>query len=321
MGAGHYDRQGLTPDGSCELRRSTLQEEPEVDATLPPALRFGAELRRSRVGRGWSQDELARRMQYSAGLVSYVERARKPVSLNFAVKADEVFGAGGRFEELFRRYLAANLLEGFEEFAEAEGKCRRLQAYELGVIPGLFQTPAYASALAAAAVQRSGISQEQADARVGFLAVRQKLLDRPVPPLVHVVMDESCIRRPVGGPAVMEAQLAHLEKLAKHPRITIQVAPFDLGEYAPFTMPLVLLTLPNRVVIGYAESQARGHLERNRDTVTAWARDYDQLQVESLSTVASLALIQAVRKELSHEQDHRLVDGPVGEEQLQQQRR
>ncbi len=276
-----------------------VSDDGEVDGASSPALRFGEELRRSRRARGWSQLALAARMGYSGGLLSYVERGKKPVTLNLAVRADQVFGTGERFQQLWRQYSNASLLEGFAEFTAAEARCRRLRTFELGVVPGLFQTPAYASALAAAAVQRGSITQAQADARVAFLATRQGLLVRPDAPYVHAVLDESCIRRPVGGPAVMAEQLGYLEELAGRPRITLQIAPFDIGERAPFTMPLVLLDLPGRVVVGYAESQGRGHLERGRDTVSTWSREYDLLQVESLSTAASLTRVRVVRKELS----------------------
>ncbi|MFJ5231865.1 helix-turn-helix domain-containing protein [Kitasatospora sp. NPDC088391] len=276
-----------------------MSEDQEIDGTSSPALRFGEEFRRSRRARGWSQTDVGARMGYSGGLLSYVERGKKPVTLNLAVKADQVFGTGERFQQLWRQYSNASLLEGFAEFVAEEARCRRLRIFGLGLVPGLFQTPAYASAIAAAAVQRGSINEEQADARVALLANRQTLLDRPSPPFVHVVLDESCLRRPVGGNAVMAEQLNHLEGLAARPGITVQTAPFDLGERAPFTMPLMLLDLPDRVVVGYAESQARSHLERTRDTVATWSREYDLLQVEALSTVASLAMIRAVRKELS----------------------
>ncbi|MFD0562390.1 DUF5753 domain-containing protein [Kitasatospora saccharophila] len=191
------------------------------------------------------------------------------------------------------------MLEGFAEFTAAEARCRRMRTFGIGVIQGLLQIPAYASALANAAAQRGSITQEQADARVAFLAGRQSLLSRSNPPFIHAVIDESCIRRPIGGRAVMAEQLRYLEELAAQPWITIQIAPFDLGERTPFTMPLVLLDLPDRAVVGYAESQARGYLERSRETVSAWSREYDLLQVESLSTVASLARARALRKEFS----------------------
>lgn len=246
----------------------------------------------------WSQTELGRRMGFSNAMVSYVERAKKPVTHNFAVRADEVFGTGGTFYELWRRYSRASLLEGFAEFAEAEARCRRLRTFELGVIPGLFQTPAYAAALEAASVRRGSISQDQADERVAFLVQRQQLLEQKAPPTIHAVLDQSCLLRPIGGRAVMRAQFDHLESLADRSNITVQVAPFELAEQRPFMLPVVLLTLPDRSVVGYAESQLRGYLERGRAPITAWEEDYDQLQVESLSTVASLAMIRAVRKDL-----------------------
>ncbi|MEV7781997.1 helix-turn-helix transcriptional regulator [Kitasatospora sp. NPDC088351] len=272
--------------------------ESEIDPSSSPAARFSAEVRRSRRARGWSQSELARRMGFSPSLVSYLERGKRPPTKHFAVKADEAFGAAGEFAELYRRYTRAALLEGFAEFAEAEARCRRLRRFELSVVPGLFQTPAYTTALALAAVERGSITRDQADERVAFLANRQQLLEKKSPPVIHTVMDQSCLARPVGGRDVMLAQLDHLEDLARRPHVTIQVAPFSLGEHVPFTMPVVLLTLPDHTVIGYAESQARGHLERSREAVAAWERDYDQLQVESLSKVASLAMIRAVRKGL-----------------------
>ncbi len=237
-------------------------------------------------------------MGYSHGLVSYVERAKKPVTLKFAVAADRVFETGGLFKELWRRISNASLLEGFAEFTEAEARCRKLRTFELGVIPGLMQTLDYAAALEAGSVRRGSITQEQADGRVEFLAGRQKLLEKDPPPTIHAVLDESCLLRTVGGPGVMGPQLDHLLALAERPNVTIQVAPFRLGEQRPFLLPVVLLTLPDRSVVGYAEAHSRGHLERGRESLTGWEEDYDHLRVESLDTAASLAVIRAVRKEL-----------------------
>ncbi|MFB7613940.1 Scr1 family TA system antitoxin-like transcriptional regulator [Kitasatospora sp. NPDC056181] len=274
-------------------------DEPLVDASSSPAVRFGRELHRSRRARGWSQVGLSKRMGYSNTLVSYVERAKRPPTRNFAVKADEVFESGGAFFELWRRYAKASLLEGFPEYADAEARCRRLRSFGLTVVTGLFQVPEYAQALAYAAVERGAIRAAEAEERVDFLASRQSLLDRKSPPLIHAVLDESCLVRPVGGYAVMFKQLDRIAELASRPNVTIQVAPFHLGEHLPFTMPVTLLDLPDGSVVGYAESHARGHLERTRERVVAWEREYDQLVVEALPKAASLALIHKARKELA----------------------
>ena len=147
-------------------------------------------------------------------------------------------------------------------------------------------------------MRRGAIAQQQADERVTFLATRQALLDRSPAPTFHAVLDESCLRRTVGGNDTMARQLRHLEDMTTRPRVIIQVAPFRIGERAPFTMPVWLLTLSDRTVLGYAESQQRGYLERESDTVAAWERDYDWLQVEALSQADSLSLIQEARKDL-----------------------
>ncbi len=238
-------------------------------------------------------------MGYSNTLVSLIERAKRPPTRNFAVKADQVFETGRAFVELWRQYTSAALLEGFAEFAECEARCRRLRSFQTGVIPGLFQTPEYATVLAAAAVRRGSITQSQADERVAFLVARQRrVLERPTPPIIHSVMDESCVTRLVGGPRVMARQLDHLASMTDRPNVTLQVAPLSLGELTPFVFPLVLLTQPDRSVIGYSETNARGYLERDSTICAAWERDYDQLLVESQSTVASLKSISTVRKGL-----------------------
>ncbi|MEU3569245.1 helix-turn-helix transcriptional regulator [Kitasatospora sp. NPDC036755] len=270
----------------------------EDDQSLSPAVRFGNELRRQRRARGWSQAALGKRMGYSHGLISYLEGAKKPVTRKFAVEADRAFDTGGLFVELWRRISNASLLEGFEEYVEAEARCLKIRTFELNVIPGLFQTEAYATALASAAILRGSITKAQAKERVDLLMGRQQVLRRIAPPMVHVVMDESCLLRPVGGRDVMLGQLQHLENLAELPNVTLQVAPFALGEHVPFTMPIVLLTLRDRSIVGYAESQARGIVERGRKAVDAWDSDYDQLQVESLPKVASLDVIRTARKDL-----------------------
>jgi hypothetical protein len=115
---------------------------------------------------------------------------------------------------------------------------------------------------------------------------------------MHVVLEEGCLYRTVGGPKVMANELLHLEELAQRPNITMQVAPFSMGEEVPFPLPVVLLDMPDQSMVGYAESTARGHVERSRTTLAAWSRAYDHLQVEALPTAASLAMIRKARKEL-----------------------
>ncbi|MET7357590.1 helix-turn-helix transcriptional regulator [Streptomyces sp. NPDC005562] len=268
----------------------------ELDPDSSPQAAFGARLRSSREEREWTQDELADRMGYSSTHISAVETGRKLPTLRLARSADNAFGGGDRFERAFRKVRHAGLLEGFPQFVEHEAQAAEIRLYEVGVIPGLLQTPEYAAVLAQSAVKRRAITDEQAEERVTLIAERQATLDRTPSPLVFVVLDESCLRRPIGEPAVMNAQLDRLAEFAELPNTVLQVAPFDMGARRPFDLPVTVLTLPDRSLMSYAESAQRGHLERESTFVLPILTAYHQLQAESRSQAETVAMISTLRK-------------------------
>ncbi|MGW5067788.1 helix-turn-helix domain-containing protein [Streptomyces cyaneofuscatus] len=261
-----------------------------------PEMAFGLQLRQARDVRGWTQDELAARMGCSGTHVSAVETGRRSPTARFAKSADRALGTGDKFQLMVHAINHRALLEGFPDYVRYEGRAVELRLYNIGIIPGLLQTPAYARVLAESAVRRGAITAEQADERVAFLAERQSALVRPQPPMLFVVMDESCILRPVGGPAVMEAQLDHLIEFAEMPNTVLQVAPYEMGERRTFDLPVNILTLPDRSLVCYAESQAQGNLDRESSSVMSTLTAYHQLQRESLSKAATVAKISELRK-------------------------
>ncbi|MEU7635538.1 helix-turn-helix transcriptional regulator [Streptomyces sp. NPDC039016] len=268
----------------------------ELQPDESPNARFGERLRRMRDERGWTQDELAERMGYSGTHISAVETGRRPPTPHFAASADNAFGTGDRFERQSCAARGSALLEGFPEFVDHEKSSVEIRLYEVGVIPGLLQTPEYASTLAKSAVKRGSITQDEADERVSLVAKRQAAIARPRPPMVLAVLDESCLRRPVGGSAVMDAQLAHLIEFAELPNTTLQIAPFSMGEHRPFDLPVTVLTLPNRQLMAYAESAQQGHLDRESVSTSLILTAYHQMQADALSQTASLAMIDQLRK-------------------------
>ncbi len=200
------------------------------------------------------------------------------------------------FERQWREIRHGSLLEGFPEYVSHEGRAAEIRLYEVGVIPGLLQTPEYASVIVESAVKRGAITPEQAHERMSLVAERQAKLVRTPSPLVFVVLDESCIRRPIGGSAIMDAQLARLLEFAELPNTVLHVAPFDMGERRPFSLPITVLTLPDRSLMSYAESSQRGHLERESTSVLPILTAYHQLQADAPSQAASVAMINQLRK-------------------------
>ncbi|AYN34532.1 XRE family transcriptional regulator [Streptomyces albus] len=231
--------------------------------------------------------------------VSAVENGRKPPTLRFSRSTDRAFGitdTEDTFERQYREIRHGSLLEGFPQFVEYEAHAAEIRLYEVGVVPGLLQTPEYATVLADSVVKRGAISEEQAQERIALTAERQNALARKPPPLISVVLDESCLRRPVGQPAVMAVQLERLIEFAELPNTVLQVAPFSMGERRPFSLPVYILTMGDRSLISYAESAQRGHLERDGKFVLPVMAAYHQLQAEACSQAESVAMISQLRK-------------------------
>lgn len=268
----------------------------ELNPEKSPLDAFGERLRRLRDERGWTQDELGLRMGYSGTHISAVEVGRRSPTRRFAKKADDALGTGSLLARQEKAVRETALLDGFPDFVEKEVQATEIRLFELTIVPGLLQTPEYAAAVTTGEVRRGAISEFQAEERLSKLAERQAALERTPTPMVYAVLDEGCLRRVVGGPEVMTAQLDRLIAFAELPSTVLQVAPYDLGERRAFDLPVTLLTLPNWSYVAYAESALQGRLERDTGFVQPLLRAYHQLQAEALSQAASVAMISQLRK-------------------------
>ncbi|MCG8965376.1 helix-turn-helix transcriptional regulator [Streptomyces sp. CL12-4] len=132
------------------------------------------------------------------------------------------------------------LPDWFSLYVSLEGAARIVRSYEPHFVPGLLQTEDYARAvLDAGTIGTAG--QEAVERHVSLRMERQRLLDRPDPPHLWVIMDETVLRRPVSVHGrVMREQLDRLLEFAVRDRVTLQVAEFEdgphPGTYAPFTL-------------------------------------------------------------------------------------
>ncbi|WP_405747913.1 helix-turn-helix domain-containing protein [Streptomyces sp. NBC_01525] len=271
----------------------------ELNPEASPQAAFGARVRSAREARGWKQDDLAELVGYSGRHISAVETGRKPPTLRFSRSLDATLGFTGTpesFERAWGEIRNGSLLEGFPEYLGQEAHAAEIRLFDVGVIPGLLQTPEYARAIEEGHVRRGTLTPEEARERVESLAERQAALVRRIPPMVIVVLDESCIRRMIGGTEVMEHQLAHLIEFAEQANSVLQLAPYAIGERRPFNRLVNLLTLPDRSVMSYVESETNGHLDREITSVLPLVRSYHQLQAEALSQAESVATIEQLRK-------------------------
>lgn len=117
----------------------------------------------------------------------------------------------------------------FRAYVSLETGARLIRTYEPHYVTGLLQTRDYARA-----VMRSGFpddSPETLEQRVDLRLRRQDILQREKPPAVWVVLEETAMRRMVGGPDVMRGQIDRLLEAMEEPHLTLRVLPFAAGPH------------------------------------------------------------------------------------------
>lgn len=210
-----------------------------------------AELRRLRPPHVHTQRQVADALDWSPSKVTRIENGAVSLSVTDLRALLGYYGVADpdlveRLVDLARRSRRAR--SPFAAYADVfspvalrffdfEHSASWIGEVELLVVPGLLQTEEYARAL----MSVYELGEDKADRFVSSRGVRQQLLDRPDPPMLSFVIDESVLLRCIGGPAVMRAQLDRLLELAQRPHVDIRVLPLSLGEHVGLRGPFVLL--------------------------------------------------------------------------------
>jgi transcriptional regulator with XRE-family HTH domain len=194
-----------------------------IDPDESPRVRFAYELRELRRAHGLTQRRFGERIGYSESTIGMIEQGRRAPTQHFADLVDAAFGLPGTFAKHYLKTTWAGAPEHFRPWLLEEQEATSLRGYEPTLIPGLFETEAYARA-----VLRSepGITSRELDERVAARMERKAIITREKPPLIISIIDEGALRRPVGGAEVMREQLQHLLDLARYPNVTLQVLPY-----------------------------------------------------------------------------------------------
>lgn len=264
-----------------------------VDKAVPAAelndlTRFGVELREARQERRLTQKVLGSATGYSESYISKVEAGTVLASEKFAGGCDVALGTPGTFEELRERITKRGHPSWFRPYVHLEKSATSVWDYSPHLIMGALQTEAYARALFRAALP--GAAADVVEDRVRARLERRALLRRADPPELRVLLNEACLRRPVGGPRVMAGQLRHLLAEAELPHVTVSVLPFAAGA-PPAAEPFVLLGFADASVILYEEALTGGRLiDAEREVAEARAA-YERLCALALPPAASRALI------------------------------
>jgi transcriptional regulator with XRE-family HTH domain len=269
------------------------------DPETNPAAFLGDELRRARLAAGFSsQDALAARLGFDRTVVTKAETGERiPTAEVLAAWCaacrldDEMFGRLGRLA----RRADGSVPAWFEDWVrDIEAAAPTLRWFEPLLVPGLMQTEPYARALYST---RVGLSAQDVDALVAARIARQDILAREEPPMLWVILDESVLRRPVGGRDVMAEQVRLLHEAAYRPTIRIEIIPAALGAHDGLAGAFIIADLPGQPgAAAYREGARQGQVVTGREQVTDLMTCWDTLRSEALSRSDSLALLAEAAK-------------------------
>ncbi|GAB3819585.1 helix-turn-helix domain-containing protein [Micromonospora zhanjiangensis] len=268
--------------------------------------RLGAELRRRREAAGVTIEGVAEELECSASKISRIETGHTSATPRDVRDMLRIYGiVGTESDELVQIAREARQKGWWHPYSTVltgayvglEAAAGSIRAYEQQVVPGLLQTEEYARAMIRAA--RPDISVEEVDQRVRVRLGRQSLLSQDDPIDLWVVLDEAVVSRPVGGDAVMRAQLERLVEAADLPNVTLQILPFEVGAHAGMDGTFTILDFPEAgdPDVVYAENATGGLFLEKSDELQKYIFIFDHIRAAAIRPEESVALIAKLAKE------------------------
>lgn len=272
--------------------------------------RLGHELRELRERAGLTLDEAAAQLEdFSAAKISRIETAKvgaRPRDVEDLLTLYGVQDAQHR-ENLITLTRESRQRGWWEQFSDAispfqelyiglEAEAVLIRMFSTQVISGLFQTEGYAREVLKAIWTSE--PPEHIERRVQVRMARQKILQRQDGPQIRCVLEESALRRPVGGDEILHAQLRRLVDLADFPNISIRVLPHSIGAHPGIdgAFWIVDLAPPDPPVV-HVEYRAGAIYMEQDEEVKLYSNIFLHLKETAMTSEQSLALIRTLSGE------------------------
>lgn len=277
--------------------------------------RLRTELRKARAQAGFTQDEVARRTEWSLSKVVRIEKGTVGVSGTdlqallrlFGIPEDGDRGAellelarGTRQSSWWSKTYRPVISEQYLQYIEYEEAASVLHVYEPLLIPGLLQTQEYATAIIRELAD-AGTPEDLIQARIDIRMKRQELLSQDPPPTIVCVLDEAAVQRTAGQRNLAQGQIAHLISLARRPDITIEIVPFTAGLHRGMLEPFLILSFPASDGDVLFSENSRDTLFSDEDDgeIPGYKNVFSELRSVSLGAESTLRYLQNLASQLS----------------------
>ncbi len=188
--------------------------------------------------------------------------------------------------------VGGRLPTAWKSLIEFEVTAKALYNYEPMVMPGLLQTGDYAREVLQASSRK--LSEPEIDQLVRTRLGRQAILSGFQAPKFSVIIDESVLHRPIGGPEVMASQLYHLLNMMKRPNVHVRVVPLSTGAHPGLDGPMLILDFADQPILVHVEIRGATGLLEDVPVVRRIKLAWQELLSVALSPDQSAQLIADV---------------------------
>jgi hypothetical protein len=222
-------------------------------------LLMGARLRQLRENAGVARETAGAAIRASGSKISRLERGRSGFKHRDVSDLLTLYGVTDEADRQVLLDLAQQasrpgwwqsyadvLPDWFETYLGLEQAASLIRTYTVQFIPDLLQSEEYAKT--ALWLSHLDDTTTQIERRVELRMRRQQILNRPSPPRLWAVIDETALRHPIGSADTMRAQLEHLVQLAERPNISLQVVPFSAGGHPAAGGSITFLRFPEGIL-------------------------------------------------------------------------
>ncbi|NJP43379.1 helix-turn-helix domain-containing protein [Actinacidiphila epipremni] len=259
--------------------------------------KYGKWLKARREELGMTQQELADAALMSRTHIAHIEAGRRLPSLLDAQRLDRALGTGDVLVS-FLPEQDISIADYFDAARLLEQQATIIHEFALSYVPGILQTEAYARAVLGNTFPPK--HDEERDRQVVTRLERAKILADPVTPVVWALLDEAVLRRPIGGPEVMAAQMMHLVRLVEAGRIRLHILPLSVGHHPLLTAMMTLMWFEDQPPAAYSEAMGFGRLHDSPTLVQRLQHIYELALSDALPAKESLAMLRAAAKEFGH---------------------
>jgi transcriptional regulator with XRE-family HTH domain len=269
---------------------------------------LGKRLRDLRNAHSLTVEDVGEKLLCSATKISRLETGARRPSLRDVRDLCALYGVdeattaelmslarGAREQTWWTQYEDLNL----DPYLDLEQDAIAITSYTTYFLPALLQTEEYTRAVIKTIAPKMDpdVYQERVEVRMR----RQLVLEKSNAPSYRVLLDEAVLRRRIGGPTAMIAQLDKVLEVVSRNKATVQVIPFDADAYVAQDSNFILFELeegshPSQVV--FVEGLTGNQYHEHKVDITRYREAIDHLRDSALSPRDSVQYMKEIKNQV-----------------------